>query len=273
LWRALVVGLVLGAAAARAGPLADADALAADPDVPAFALSIRDYTGATVGARVPLAGEEADRWSLRLPMLVELHNGVGNLAPNNFWRGMIGVEVNLRATGEWAPRWTLAFFHESDHATWGTGVAGRADYGFLELNSLSAAVAWPEEWGGQRWTLSADVRLHLVSCTVGAVECSSGVLGWGSFGLETRGGLVWLGGAEHPAGRWMPTAALFLDWLPPHDLIRTERRLVVHAGAYLRTERRGLFTIFVMGWVGNDVGLNRRDRIAQMGVAFRWAPF
>lgn len=269
--------LLLLTSPAWADPIDVADKLSADPDYPAVGLSFRDHPGATVGAPVPVIGDGGSGWTLRVPIMVELHNRLNNVAPNNYWRGLIGVEAGYRFD---APnprlghaRLVLRLNHESDHATWGVAVKhDDQSLGFYEFNSLGAGGSIPFAWLTQTFVASAETRIHLVTCNTNLGRCGTGVDGWGSVGLELRGELVWPGPSSGVPGRWSPMAALFIDWLPPHALIRTERRLVAHVGIYLPTERRGTFELYLLGWWGNDVGFLRQQRIAQTGFGVRWSP-
>lgn len=258
-------------------PVDLAEALSADPDRAALSLSFRDQLGATVGAEVPVVGDGDPGFNLRVPVMVELHNRLPNATPNNYWRGLLAVVLSERfalADPRLGPaRLSLRLFHESDHITWGGAVENpEASLGFYDFNGLGVGGALPLWAGGQRFVLSAEARLHLVTCNVSATLCASGAQGFGSPGFEGRAEVVWSGGGAPPKDRWSPMAALFLDWLAPHALIRTERRLIVHVGAYLPTERRGTFQVYLLGWWGNDVGFQRRNRIAQAGIGLGWSP-
>lgn len=258
-------------------PVDLAEVLSADPDRAALSLSFRDQLGATVGAEVPVVGDGGEGFNLRVPVMVELHNRLPNATPNNYWRGLLAVVLSERfalADPRLGPaRLSLRLFHESDHITWGGAVENpEASLGFYDFNGLGVGGALPLWAGGQRFVLSAEARLHLVTCNVSATLCASGAQGFGSPGFEGRAEVVWSGGGAPPKDRWSPMAALFLDWLAPHALIRTERRLIVHVGAYLPTERRGTFQVYLLGWWGNDVGFQRRNRIAQAGIGLGWSP-
>jgi hypothetical protein len=274
----LLWALLATPAAPPADALIDvADVLSADPDRAELSIGFRDQLGATVGAEVPVLGDGGAGFNLRVPVMVELHNRLPNATPNNYWRGLLSVVLSYRvALGDpllGPARLSVRLFHESDHVTWGSAVENpEASLGFYEFNGLGLGGALPLQVGGQRLVFSAEARLHLVTCNLSTTLCGSGAQGWGSPGFEGRAGVVWPGAGAGAVGGWSPMAALFLDWLAPHALIRTERRLVVHLGAYLPTERRGTFQVYLLGWWGNDVGFLRRDRIAQAGIGLGWSP-
>jgi hypothetical protein len=271
--RPALLALAALSLAARADPLGEARRLSASPDNPVFSLGWRDHLHVTLGAEIPVFGGEGPGFYLRVPAMVELHNVVDNAAPNNLWRGLLGVELGVRFA-----RWSLGFQiqHESDHET--VDLVRQvpndaAPAGFLQLNSVGVRADWPLALAQQRIAASAVARLHVLSCTIDVARCANGAGGWGSRAFEATADLVWSGSAAaSPAGSVEPVIAFHADWLVPAGLVRDEHRFILDAGAWLRTEQRGLVQLVAVGWLGSEVGYLRNQRVRSLGVVFRWSP-
>ena len=264
--------LLLFAHAARADALSEARRLSANPDNPAMGMSWRAEMRGTVGGAVPILGGEEDRLTLRLPLMVELNNRTGNVLPNNFWRGEIGLVLGWRVPA-FGRKALLSFDiqHESDHQSAGPEQqASGAPTGFLELNSVAVSGALPFELLGEL-VPRLTARLHLVTCTLAVTPCTDGQPGWGSTAFEASGELTWLGAAA-PPGRIRPLASVFVDALLPHALVRREERIVGNLGAWLHTAHRGDFELYGIVWLGNEVGYERAHAVHQLGVGLRWIP-
>jgi hypothetical protein len=269
--------------AAAADSFSDERHLSASPDVSAAGLAWRGHLRGIIGVDIPLIEGTDAPVEVRLPVMVELHNIVDNVTPNNYWRGLLGIEVahvfgGVAAAGDLRLAFQIA--HESDHETvdlvryFGQPVVDNsAPVGFYQFNSVALRGDWAFVAGGQRLVVSATARLHLLSCNVNLVECASGSGGWGSPAFEGIAELVWEGWKQPPAsGRWQPFGSLFADWLAPNGLVREEHRAVANAGAWVRTATRGEFALFLVGWLGNDVGYLRDQRVTELGLGFRWTP-
>jgi hypothetical protein len=267
-------GLVLAFAAlglpARADELAEARRLSASPDHPVFSLGWRSHLHATVGAELSVFGADEPGFFLRVPAMVELHNVVDNAAPNNLWRGLLGVELGHRFA-----RWSVALLiqHESDHETADLArhvPSNAAPAGFYQLNSVGMRADWPLALANERVVASATARLHVFSCTIGVARCADGV---GSRAFEAAADLVWSGRPGAAAsGTIEPLIAFHADWLVPAGLVRDEHRFILDAGACLRTKGRGMIELVATGWLGSEVGYIREQRVRNLGVALRWTP-
>jgi hypothetical protein len=264
--------LLLGAMPARGDPLSEARRLSADPNTPATGATWRAYMHGSMGGAIPLLGDDEDRLTLRVPLMVELSNRIGNVLPNNYWRGELALAVGLRVplfgrTGQL----TFEVHHESDHRTTQANDAQDLPRGFLQLNSIALSAARPFWVAGQPVVPKLTARLHLVTCTKAVDLCSSGDEGWGSTAFEASGELTWTGAPAKP-NTIRPVASLFFDLLLPHHLVRRESRIVGNFGAWIHTRRRGDFEVYGIVWLGNDVGYTRATALHQLGVGARWIP-
>ncbi|HSQ41291.1 MAG TPA: hypothetical protein VLM37_03315 [Fibrobacteraceae bacterium] len=83
------------------------------------------------------------------------------ILPNHQWRGYLRIESDWHAFGNWGL--SLAFFHESAHATAGMFDDGKSPYHAiwdgvyrnLNLNALESGVRWKT---GQRLTILTEIR-------------------------------------------------------------------------------------------------------------------
>lgn len=282
----LVAALVIvGSGVAVADPLSEARRLSANPDTPVMSLNWRVHLHGSVGAEIPiLVEDETGGFGLRVPAMIEVYNTVNNVLPNNYWRGLLGLEFGYRVSSV-AQRLpgsalTLEVHHESDHQTlqliqdFGRLVPdNRTPAGFFDLNSVGLRLDVPRTLARQQWVFSGTGRLHIISCNLNPIVCGSGLQGYGSETFEGLLQAVWTGPAT-PSRRshWRPTASVFANWLVPNGLIHDERRLVLNAGGWVRTERRGMLQVYALAWFGNTVGYFRDQRVAQVGAGFRWTP-
>ncbi len=257
----------------RADEPGEARRLSASPDNPVFSLGWRDHLHATLGADVPVFGGDGPGFFLHVPAMVELHNVVDNATPNNLWRGLLGVGLGYRFA-----QWSLGFeiHHESDHETVDLVrhvPSDSAPAGSYQLNSVGVRADWPRLLRQERIVASAVARLHVLSCTVDLARCANGVDGWGSRAFEAAAELVWYGRAGAPAaGAVEPVIAFYADWILPAGLVRDEHRFILDAGAWLRTERRGMIQLVAVGWLGSEVGYIRNQRVRSLGILLRWTP-
>jgi len=270
--RPALLALAALSLAARADPPGEARRLSASPDNPVFSLGWRDHLHATLGAEIPVFGGEGSGFYLRVPAMVELHNVVDNATPNNLWRALLGVELGVRFA-----RWSLGFQiqHESDHET--ADLVRQvpndaAPAGFLQLNSVGVRADLPLALAQQRIAAAGVARLHVLSCTVDLARCANGVDGWGSRAFEAAAELVWYGRAGAAAGTVEPVIAFYADWLLPAGLVRDEHRFVLDAGAWLRTESRGMIQLVAVGLLGSEAGYIRKERVKSLGILLRWTP-
>lgn len=255
---------------ARADELSDARRLSASPDNPVFSLGWRSHVHATVGADLPVFGADDRGLFLRIPATVELDNVVDNAAPNNLWRGILGVELGYRFA-----RWTIGFRveHESDHETADLVrhvPSDAAPAGFYQLNSVGVRVDAPLDLAKVRVVASTMARLHVFSCTESVTRCADGV---GSRALEAAADLVWSGRRGASAtGRIEPLIAFHADWLVHAGLVRDEHRFILDAGACLSTSQVAMIQLVATAWLGSEVGYIREQRVRNLGVALRWTP-
>jgi hypothetical protein len=274
------------AGTSRADAVADARRLSADPDNEALGIGWSGHLRGQLGGVLPAWGDDdTSAFTLRVPAMVELYNEINNVVPNNYWRGIISLEVGYHrpASSRVGSRAAVTFeiHHESDHETvdllryYSRPIVGdSAPVGYLQLNTAGIRVDLPVTIARQQFVFTVLPRVHVLSCTANLVLCANGTEGWGSQSFESFVQAVWTGGAEAPVpGRLRPFASLAGDWILPSALIREETRLTLNAGIWIRTQKRGAFQFFFAGWLGNDVGYHRERNIALGGVGFRWTPY
>jgi hypothetical protein len=280
-----LVAVLAFARSARGDEFLDARHLSANPDIPATVLVWRDHLRGAVGLDIPVFQTGGrDQIELRIPVMVELSNIVDNVIPNNYWRGLLGIELGYRfsAVGPHGEDLRLALFlqHESDHETvdlvryfQGPVTNTDAPVGFYEFNSVGLRGDLPFHLRGQNFAVAATAKLHVLSCNVNLILCASGADGWGSQTFEGSGEVSWSGWAPaSDTGRLMPFVSLYADWLAPNGLVREEHRVVANLGVWIRTATRGTLVLFGIAWFGNDVGYLRDQRVTQVGGGLRWTP-
>jgi hypothetical protein len=270
---AVLFGVTLGGnTVGAAEPFAAEDLrrLSANPNRAVFGLEYRTAWRATLGAEMPLLGRPGrDEWALALAPLVELHNGPhpDSFVPNEYWRARIGAEI------WWSPLRTrslvvllgLAVEHESDHST------ARVDstWGFTTLNDAALKQLFVVHPGALALGLGLEVDLFAWSCTRWPQHCTS----YG--GTTTAGGALDLvadfADVWSVAG-WQPYLAVEASGLLGRGEVAPESRIVARAGAWQRNPSAGLFQLFLLGFVGNDLGILRTRRVQELGVGFAWSP-
>jgi hypothetical protein len=195
--------------------------------------------------------------------LVELHEPASStqLLPSQYWR----ARVALSAAGVWttesaAYRIGLSLEHESDHET--AHVYSHA--GFLALNALTLHALASFRAGDFNLSVGPSIRLYVASCTRDRSTCKD-------FQGDTSGGAQ-LDLVFSAPGLELWELVPFLSasgfGVLEHAAVRGETHLELHLGvAY--TARLLLMQLFALGYVGNDVGITRGDRVTQLGVGTR----
>jgi hypothetical protein len=266
---------MLLSAPCRADHLSDAQRVSADPDLPATGLGWRGHLQGSAGAAVPLCLQSnPGGWAVDVPALIALSNDTADPAPNNYWRGLVGLEVAYRKPFDSAGLASLALQlqHESDHETRYTTADQFAPIGYYQLNSVGVQGDLPTRVAGERITFSATARLHVITCT-DTLACATANAGHGSRTVEGVAQLIWNGSLTPPVRYHpRPVVAVYADAIVHNGLVRGEQRLVLNAGAWCPTVKEGIFELFAIGWVGNEVGYLRRTVVRQVGVAIRWSP-
>ncbi|MFC1641219.1 hypothetical protein ACFL5O_00825 [Myxococcota bacterium] len=251
-------------------PFRQARKLTASTEAPLFGLEWRDAARGRLGTEIPLWGQRVVcPFTVQWVPLLELHNEPHppSVVPHESWRARLNLEAWWRVRSR--PRMTselgLALEHESDHATSRHGSAAW----FLSLNDLAlrSAHTWILSWTAL--TLGTDARLYLETCTQpGSCEGLSGktTVG-GALSLSADFGAVaqWYG--------WSPFLAMEVAVLAAHKTVHSERRWVAHSGVWRLTRTAGLWQLFLLGFVGHDVGIYRGRQVRQVGAGLRWAPF
>lgn len=269
-------GLAEPAAVAAAAPGGDEAAaerarhLDASPESPQFGADWRGAARARLGGELPLLGRRvATPLALELVGLLELHNGPApdSAIPNESWRGRLAIEGWWRAVALPRRRHELGLVleHESDHDTARVDSEAR----FLSLNALAFEMAHWAASGALSVELRGALRYHSFTCTrLGACDEPTD-------GQTTLGGSVGMGADFGPSLCWRrvaPFAALELSALAPRRDIVAEQRLVAQLGFYREGRYSGRWQLFALAFLGNDVGLQRAQRLRQLGVGLRWTP-
>jgi hypothetical protein len=248
-----------------------APALDASPDRPAFGIEYRGALRATVGAEMPIWGHRANQeWAVLVLPLIELHNepDPDSFVPNEYWRARIGLETWWtpwrRAADSFAVG--LAVEHESDHST------ARVDstWGFTSLNDLALRTLTIITLGPADLALGAQLAVLFASCTRDPRECRSfagaTTLGAGASVVADFARSVGLAGVG-------PFLACSASGVVEAGEVASEKRLAVHAGVALEGPHGGLWQLFGLLFVGNDVGIHRATNLRKdLGVGLRWSP-
>jgi hypothetical protein len=276
LWGLFVLAAV-GAASARgeSEALRLPETLSASPNSPAFGYIWRRGSRIVLGLAIPVLGGSSNaQWGLHLTPFVELHNAPGSLSlvSNEEWRGRASFELWrswVKGSDPEAASWLrlgVGFDHESDHASVRREVPV-PPFGFRQLNDISFR-ATVSATPSPRWIASAELTslLFLASCTQPRVDC---LQHWDT----SYGGSLNLV-LQHRLGTaqtWRGFASLSLSWTVPAGRVIRESRIVSHVGLWHRGSI-GAWQIFVLGFIGNDVGIGREKVVYEWGAGLRWNP-
>ncbi len=247
-------------------PLADLRVLSADPNVAAFGLYFRGAMRASVGAELPfVASDRGEGFGVAVTPYVELHEPPDSdqLLPSQFWRARLSIEASHRwRSGRHGFRVAGAVEHESDHET----AHEFARPGFLALNDIAARARWTLDLGSLRFDAGAEAALYAFSCTELAADCRE------FEGATTAGGAldVVMSGPPLPIVILRPFGSVALSGILSHDEVRGERRVVLRAGLF-HPLGAGVFSLYILGFFGNDVGRTRGQDLSQFGFGASWA--
>lgn len=248
--------------------------IGASPDTPAFGFLWRRAPRVTLAASIPLAGAPPSATlGFRLIPFVELHNNPGSTTPvpNENWRGRVSVEGwKVWRTGsspEETPwlRISASLDHESDHGTIRFD-SPPPQFAFHTLNDLALRMeASALEIGPIITSIRLDSRLYYFSCTQPGVDCIA------HLGSTSYGGELDFTSQLRLKEGWSAFWSASLSWILAHQELLQELRLVSHLGLWKRGPS-GMWQFFVLGFVGNDVGVNRDVSYQQIGIGIRWVP-
>jgi hypothetical protein len=248
--------------------------LSASPDAPAFGYIYRKAPRVVLSAIIPVAGRSSDATiGFRITPFVEIYDEshpIG-IIPNQDWRGRVSLEGwrlwqgSKPEQGRWL-RIGLGFEHESDHSSLRRD-APPVDSSIRELNDVAFRVGIGTTIAPFVITGRVDSRLILQSCTRPGVNCYeySGASSYGgaldlTFQVPIQEAKGW-------AGFW----SISYSWVMRNDDVIGENRLVSHLGLWTQT-LVGSWQFFVLGYLGNEVGIDRDISLQQVGVGVRWAP-
>jgi hypothetical protein len=240
--------------------------LNADPDGAAYGFEYRGAVRGRFSDLFELYGAEARAgYGIALAPLFELHEPrhSQNVLPSQYWRARVSLEQGytwLRAT-HWV-RLAGLLTHESDHET----AHKYSRPGFLALNDVAARLQVAGRQASWTWHVGMDARVFVVSCTVARSLCEN-FRGDSSFGGQLQGAF-----AFHGAQLWRfsPFAAASASGILPHGLVAEERRLLGRVGGFARFGD-SLLSLFVLGSLGNDVGITRRRTLNVVGAGLGFA--
>jgi len=269
---AAVAALLALGAAPSARAESDLAALTADPDFPEVRFGWRGSMRGTLSVQLPLLRPERFHgFGLNLSPFAEFSGDVGDdeVLPNANWRGRAILETSWERSyeeGTLGQVWVgLTLAHESDHRT----SPAPADPQARSLNYWSPAVGVllrPRR--GLLW-LDATARVYFITCTRSGGSCF-GAPGNDSFGA-TADVVYDVGRAEAPENAFRFFVALHGGVIAENDAMFLERRVVLHVGTAARRVS-GLWQIYGIVWLGNDVGWFRNEVYYQAGAAFAYAP-
>lgn len=263
----LVPLLCLGSVAAADAPVSDAPVVSADPNAPRFGLMFRGAMRAQLGADLTLLGDDATPGLvLSLSPLVELHepSGSDQVLPSQYWRARVALALGHGWQAD-AHRYRLsaALEHESDHET--AHEYSRA--GFLTQNALRVS-------GDARWVLGAlrlwvmpALRVYALSCTRDRERCTD-FKGDASFGAQLD---VTLDAAAWAFASLVPFVGVSSVGVLGRQRVLGESHAALHLGVWTGTPAL-LFQAFGLAYLGNDVGITRGLRVAQIGLGLSLSP-
>ena len=247
--------------------------LSAAPDVPVSEVGWRDGTRARVGLAIPVF-VESPGWSVHIHAVVGLYNrSFMNLFPFEFWRGLLG----FRATHRWpltiagtrsaAIGIDFGFDHESDHESF----AGPPVFDtFLYTNALTARGDFLVDFGELTLNVGLTARAHLFSCTDVNAPCDT-VTGPNQQGFEANLDVALrTGNANTADGNIRFCSALHLGAITGLSDMTEELRAALLVGGCIRFSETGEWQLLANGVLGNDTGMHRGIRHAQLGAVARW---
>ena len=248
--------------------LADARAVSASPNVPVFAYEWRGALRGTLGAELPIRFG-ASPFAIVVAPFVDLHQREGSFSalPHDYWRGRLAIDVRWTAPIDGSSQFSaaIAFEHESDHPTALVGAQPQ----FLELNDVAVRVRWAVVALGVTWIVGGDAALLVRSCTRLESSCQ-GIARGGSTSAGAEATLTVMP-ESRVVDRIAPYASIAASAILARDEVGAEARLVGHVGASLATERDGIWAIYLLGWIGNEVGIPRENKVIRLGIGARWS--
>ncbi len=245
----------------------DESVVSADPNAARFGLMFRAAMRAQLGAGLVLVGDpEQQGWALRLSPLVELHepSGSDQALPSQYWRAR--VALSLGYSWRWDShriRIVGGVAHESDHET----AHAYSMSGFLTQNALSigAGTSWVLE--ALQLELAPTLWLYLLSCTRDRERCTD-FAGDTSVGAQLDMTLAAPGWAVASLVPFISVNGLAIA---ERDRVLSEGHLALHLGVWT-TSTTCTFQVFALGYVGNDVGITRGQRVARLGFGVSLTP-
>jgi hypothetical protein len=239
--------------------------LNADPNGAAYGAEYRGAVRGRFSDSFEFYGGEAEAgYSIALAPLFELHEPrkSHNVLPSQYWRARISLAQsygwifeNLRV------RIFALLTHESDHET----AHAYSRPGFLAINDLALRAQVSGRSSAWAWYASGDAQFYFLSCTQPSRRCEN-FHGDHSFGGQAQAGLAYTG---RKLWTFSPFAAASASGIVAHGIVHKERRLLARLGAYTQLGD-SLLSLFVLGSLGNDVGVvrNRTLNVVGGGIAF-----
>lgn len=244
--------------------LRQAAAVSADPNTPAFGLTYRSAMRGQLGANLRLwASPEREGFLLQLSPFAEFHEPASSnqALPSQYWRARVSLSaayVTFSAVA--AYRVGLALEHESDHET----AHAYSRPGFLAHNALALTAMAGVRLGDFELSATPSVRLYFASCTRDRALCRN-------FQGDTAGGAQLDAVISAPlADIWglVPYLSVSGFAVLGHAGVLPETHLAVHLGCAYQSRYLWL-QLFALGYFGNDVGITRAQRVAQVGAGLR----
>jgi hypothetical protein len=239
--------------------------LNADPNGAAYGLEYRGAVRGRFSDSFELYGGEQERgYGIALAPMFELHEprNSHNVLPSQYWRARVSLAQSYGfALKDLRVRIYALLTHESDHET----AHAYSKPGFLALNDFALGALVAGRSARWTWYTSADAQLYFLSCSDPSRSCEN------FHGDTSLGGQVQLGSAL-PAFSWLhfsPFAAASVTGIMANGLVHAERRLLGRLGAYAQFGD-SLLSLFVLGSLGNDVGIvrNRTLNVVGGGLSF-----
>lgn len=258
----------------------------ASPELAATSIGWRSQLRGRIGVVIPIAGGAREAgFGLRLPAFIELHNVREDAIPYQLWRGRLVLDATWTWLGGGGDEGDETVGENEDATVYRVGVAveHESDHssvfvypGFLNLNSTSVHGDIVTSLARDvTLFVSAQARLHFLTCTVDPIVCGNGEGGIGDRTFEAAGEASITDSFAKSDDGAVPMlfASTFASVLLPHALARSEKRITFELGGALATARRGTFALLATSLLGDDVGYFRATRsVFQLGGGFRWTP-
>lgn len=239
--------------------------LTADPNGADYSFEWRGAVRGKFSDQFDMVGREDRKgYGIALVPLFELHEPrkSQNPLPNQFWRARVSIHQSYGwSNTTYRFRVGLLLTHESDHET----AHEYSRPGYLSLNDVALRAQLLGRSTNWAWYALVDAELYFLSCTRPDRICEN-FRGDATVGGQLQAGVTW---PLLKLWRFAPFVAVAASGIVPRGRMIAERRLLGRIGMHTHLGD-SLLSVFVLGSLGNDVGVvrNRKVNVVGAGVAF-----